>query len=139
MIVPPGTIVSAAAVPPARASDARVSEARRDIPGLLSIEAADSIRAAAGWGEFRAVASRRVRTAREAVQSHRDAAHVSLHSAADLEPPGAVLGVLDDLDARIAVAEDLDRLAVDLARPRDAPLVREQLQERGLRLGVGLV
>ena len=43
----------------------------------------------------------------------------------DLDLPGVVLGVLVDLDAGIAVAEDQDPLAVVVARPRLPPLVGE--------------
>src|SRR6185436_7057409 len=55
---------------------------------------------------------------------------------ANLELPGAVLGVLDDLDARVLVAEDQGLLAVLVADLGVAPLLLEQLEERVAGLGV---
>src|ERR1041385_4020000 len=54
----------------------------------------------------------------------------------NLHFPGAVLGVVDDLDPRVLVAEYQDGLAFVLASPWLAPLALEQLERRVASLGV---
>src|SRR5512141_1528337 len=56
---------------------------------------------------------------------------------AQVDDPGAVLGVVLDLDARIVLVEQQCLRVLDLFRL--APLLLEQLEQRVARLGVRLV